>query len=99
MSDPVPRPRIRRPPSFTPRFTLVILYLFAFFMATSLVLILPDLMDVLAELPPGPDQQQVAEERARAAMSGRLLPAFIIAVAAVALGTYYRVLPGLRSGL
>ncbi|MCZ6464331.1 MAG: hypothetical protein O7A09_08320 [Proteobacteria bacterium] len=98
MSDPVPRPRMPRTPSFTPRFTLVILYLFVFFMATSLLLILPDLMDVLAEVPTGPEQQRVAEERARAAMSGRLLPAFFLAVVGVGLGTYYRVLPGLRSG-
>jgi hypothetical protein len=74
-----------------------VLYLVGFFVLYALLLILPDLLDVLAQVPPGPEQEAIAREVAREAAAPRLLPAFALALVTAALGAYYRVLPGLRS--
>jgi hypothetical protein len=73
------------------------LYLVGFFVLYALLLILPDLLDVLAQVPPGPEQEAIAREVAREAAAPRLLPALALALATAGLGAYYRVLPGLRS--
>jgi hypothetical protein len=95
MSPQTPLPR-RRPPVLRPSFTLALLYMAGFFVLFSLLLILPELRSVLTRVPPGPEQQRIAEEVAREAVQPRLLPALLLALGAVGLGSYLRLLPGLR---
>jgi hypothetical protein len=92
---PTPRPR-SRVPAFQPRFTLMLLYLALFFFGFAFLLILPELLDVLASQPPGPEQEEAAKLAARKALEGRLVPVFLMALAAAGAGAYYRILPGMR---
>ena len=94
MSTPLP-PR-RRPPTFQPRFALLLLYFVAFFFAFAMVLILPELLDVLEHVPTGPEQEQAAQQVAHAVAGPRLLAAFLMATGSVAVGAYYKILPGMR---
>jgi hypothetical protein len=96
LTEHTPLPPRPREASFHPRFLLTILYLMSFFFAAALLLILPELLEVLAEVPPGPEQQEIAKQAAQRAVGPRLLPALIISVLATAAGTYLEVLPGLR---
>jgi len=80
-----------------PRFTLYVLYLGGLFLVFAMLLILPQLLDVLESVPPGPEQEAVAKEVAQKAAAPLLLPAFLLAVLTTGLGAYYRVLPGLRA--
>ena len=96
LTEHTPLPPRPREASFHPRFLLTILYLMGFFFAAALLLILPELLEVLAEVPPGPEQQEIAKQAAQRAVGPRLLPALIISVLATAAGTYLEVLPGLR---
>lgn len=97
--DPYPR---RRAEPFRPRFTLSLLYLVGFFVLFALLLAIPQLVQGLSELGPGPEQLTDAElaraeEIGRQALSGgRLLAALAAAVIAVGLGSFRGVLPGLR---
>jgi hypothetical protein len=79
-----------------PRFTLLILYLFAFFFAFCLILVAPALWQVLHSMPPGPEQEAAAREAARRAADGKLLLAFFLATAATGIGGYRGWLPGAR---
>ena len=79
-----------------PRFTLALLYVAGFFMLFTLLSVVPELLPVLREVPPGPEQQQLAESVAREAARPRLLQGLLLALAAVGLGSYLRLLPGLR---
>jgi ABC-type sulfate transport system permease component len=92
----MPDPRRHSAPVFQPRFTLTILYLFGFFLLYCLILVAPTLWEVARTLPPGPEQQAAAESAAREAIRGRLLFAFLAALASISLGAYFRRLPGLR---
>ncbi|MGH0035192.1 MAG: hypothetical protein ACQGVK_09210 [Myxococcota bacterium] len=83
-------------PAFQPRFTLMLLYLAVFFFGFAFLLILPDLLDVLATGQPGPEQEEAARQAAQAALRGKLVPVFVMALAATGIGGYYRLLPGLR---
>jgi len=97
MSAPSPDPlRRRSSPTFQPRFTLSLAYLAFFFVFFCLVLILPELLELVESMPPGPELQQAAKEAAREAVRPRLPLALLLAVAATGLGSYFRVLPGLR---
>ncbi len=89
-------PPRRRPPVFRPSFTLSLLYLVVFFFAFALLLILPELTKVLAEVPPGPEQEQIAREVAREAARPRLLYAVGLALGCLGLGVYLDILPGLK---
>jgi hypothetical protein len=97
----VPPSRSPRP-VFRPRFTLSILYLVFFFFVFGLIFALPDLLEGARELGPGPDELtpqelEKARDTAREALrGGRLLAALGLAVVATALGSYARLLPGLR---
>ena len=96
--DPQPHPILSRrsAPAFRPSFTLAVLYLSGFFLLFALVLILPELLSVLRDVPPGPEQEQISREVARRAAAPRLLWAAGLALAAVGLGSYLQVLPGLK---
>ena len=65
-------------------------------MLFMLLLTLPELLAVLSRVPPGPEQQQIAEQVAREAARPRLLAGLLLALGAVGLGSYLQLLPGLR---
>lgn len=90
-----PPPR-RRAPAFRPSFTLAALYVVGFFALFAMLFILPELLRVLAEVPPGPEQQRIAQEVARKAAAPRLPYAVAAALLTVGLGTYLEILPGLK---
>ena len=96
-----PSPRSRQP-VFRPRFTLTLLYLAFFFLLFGMVFALPDLLEGARNLGPGPEElspEELARARdtAREALQGgRLLVALALAVIATGLGSYARILPGLR---
>ena len=94
-SSRAPLPRRKRP-VLRPSFTLALFYLAGFFLLFSFLLILPELLSVLDRVPAGPEQQRVAQQVAREAVRPRLLPALLLAMGAVGLGSYLRLLPGLR---
>ena len=100
MSETPSRPAGRA--VFRPRFTLSLLYLVFFFFLFGLLLALPELLEGARELGPGPDELTPEEldrarETARGALAGgRLLLALGLAVIATGLGSYARLLPGLR---
>jgi hypothetical protein len=98
MQSPQPPslPPRRQRPAFRPSFTLALLYLAGFFTLFALLLIAPELSKVLGEVPPGPEQQRIAEQVAREAARPRIFYALVLALAAVGLGSYLRVLPGLK---
>jgi ABC-type sulfate transport system permease component len=79
-----------------PRFTLGILYLFAFFFLYCFLLVAPALWEVLQTTPVGPEQEEVAARVAKEAIQPHLWIAFVAAVATVALGMGRGVLPGTR---
>ena len=98
MSNPDPLPRLHRrraPSGFRPRFAIGLLYLLAFFFLSGLLMVLPELMDVLDKIPPGPRQQEIAEEVTREAIGRKVYLAFLAALVVTALGGYFKVLPGL----
>lgn len=87
---------------FRPRFTLMLLYLAFFFILFGLLFGLPDLVEEARHLGPGPDEL-TSEELAPAVATmrealagGRLYVVLGLAVIATGLGSYARVLPGLR---
>ena len=71
-------------------------YLVGFFVLFTLLLILPELLRVLADVPPGPEQQKIAEQVARDAARPRIVYALVMALGALGIGSYLRLLPGLR---
>jgi ABC-type Fe3+ transport system permease subunit len=95
MSAPAPRPR--RTSAFEPRFTIMIAYLAVFFFVYCLALVSPALLEIANQPVSGPEQQQLAHDAARQAISGKLWIALLAATATVALGIWARVLPGLRA--
>jgi ABC-type sulfate transport system permease component len=89
-------PHRSRPPTFQPRFTLGLLYLAGFFLLYCVLLVLPELWNVLQTQPPGPEQEQAAAEAARRAVAPRLPWALAAALLSVLLGGSRGWLPGLR---
>jgi ABC-type sulfate transport system permease component len=89
-------PRRSRPPTFQPRFTLSLLYLFGFFLLYCLLFVAPELHDVMQNVPIGPDQQQAAQEAARQAVRPRLPYALAAALVTTVVATRAGWLPGLR---
>ena len=82
--------------TFRPRFTLTILYFFAFLLLFCAALAAPALLEVLRSMPPGPEQEAAAREAARRAVAPRLPIAALAALATTAVGLVARLLPGLR---
>jgi hypothetical protein len=58
--------------------------------------VLPDLIGVMNEMPPGPAQQQAAARVARDGASPLISAA--LSLVATSLGSYFQVLPGMREG-
>ena len=71
-------------------------FLVVFFLLFAVVLILPSLLQVLAEVPTGPQQEEAAYQVARAVAGPRLYGAFALSVALVVIGSYYKILPGMK---
>jgi hypothetical protein len=99
-----PSPSHERPPyyrkvgtTFQPRFTLGILYLFGFFFGYCLLLVAPSLLEVLQTVPPGPEQQEAAQQIAHEVVRPRLWIAVVLSALTTILGAHYGLLPGLRS--
>jgi len=93
----------KRPPyyrkvgtAFQPRFTLSILYLFGFFFLYCLLLVAPSLLKVAQTIPPGPEQQEAAQQIAREVVRPRLWIAAVLSAITTILGAHYRLLPGIR---
>jgi len=84
-----------RPPPFRPRFTLGVLYIAAFFVLFQFLQVLPGLIDLLGSMAPGPEQQMAAQRVMREGSSPLL--SLALALAATSLGSYYQVLPGMRT--
>lgn len=93
-AQPPPRPRA----TFKPRFTLSLLYLAGLFFVYCLLLIAPELGEVLR--PAGPEDEaalkQAASEAARRAVAPKLPVAIVLAIATLFLGAKVGFLPGLR---
>jgi hypothetical protein len=87
-------------PTFRPRFTLMLLYLAFFFFLFAMLFALPSLLEAARNLGPGEltaEELARGKDAARAALAGgRLVVALCLAVVATGLGSYARVLPGLR---
>ena len=97
MSDPLPPLPRSSHPRFRPMAMLGILYVVFFFFAIGMLLIVPELLEVLRSVPPGPDQQAAAERAARDAMAPRLPVAFVLALVVTAGGAYLGILPGIKT--
>ncbi len=91
--EPPPSPA-RGASRFRPQFTLTLLYVFAFTVIYGVAFVAPSLWEVWRTMPPGPAQQDAARDAAHAAVHLRL--ALLAAIATTALGSWARVLPGLR---
>jgi hypothetical protein len=91
-----PDPRRRRAPVFRPRFSLAILYLVGFFFLYALLLVVPELTDVLAQTPPGPEQEELARSASHKAIRPLLPLAAGMALLSTLAGAHFQVLPGLR---
>jgi hypothetical protein len=86
----------RRAPAFRPSFTLSIFYLIAFFFLYAFLLTMPELLSLLRDMEPGPEQQEAAERVVREAFGPRIIYAVLLAVGSVGLGSYLQILPGLK---
>jgi hypothetical protein len=76
---------------------LGMLYILALFFAYALLLVLPEMLDVLAEVPPGPAQEKIAKEAVHEAFGGKFYIALGGAICTVLLGAHLQVLPGLSA--
>lgn len=90
-------PRRAPPPrGFQPRFTLMMLYFFAFFFVYCLAMVSPALLEIARSPVSGPEQESLAREATHQGLQGRLWIAVVAATATTALGIWARALPGLR---
>lgn len=92
----MPEPYRSRAPTFQPRFTLSLLYLFGFFLLYCLLFIAPELYEVLRNVPTGPEQEQAAQEVARRAVRPRLPFALAAALVTTVAAARAGWLPGMR---
>jgi hypothetical protein len=82
---------------FKPRATLGLLYLFGLFFLFCFLLAAPTFWHVLQTTEPGPEQQQIAEQAVKKAMSlTRLGIALGLAGLVTLIGGRFRLLPGTR---
>jgi hypothetical protein len=81
---------------FEPRFTLILVYFFAFVVAWGLALAAPEIAAGLRDLPPHADPAEAGRETVRRALEGRIPTAVGAAVVSLGALLWLRVLPGLR---
>jgi hypothetical protein len=86
----------RAGPQFRPVAVLGLLYFALFFVVFGLLLVAPELGNVMNTIPPGPEQQTAAQEAVHAAFRPRLPFALVLALVTTAAGAYFRLLPGFR---
>ncbi len=79
-----------------PRFTLMVLYLFAFFFLYCFLLVAPVLWEVLTSMPPGAEQEEAARVAAKETIQPRLWIAVVAAVMTAGVGISRGLLPGTR---
>ena len=89
-------PRRSRSPTFQPRFTLSLLYLSGFFLLYCLLFVAPELYEVMQNVPPGPEQEQAAQEITHQVIRPRLPYALAAALATTVLAARAGWLPGMR---
>jgi hypothetical protein len=90
-------PRRATPPGgFQPRFTLMMLYFFAFFFLYCFALVSPALFEIATSPVSGPEQEALAKEATHRGLQGRLWIAVAAATATTGLAIWTRALPGLR---
>ena len=75
------------------------LYFFGFFLLFCFVMILPAMVDAVAQLPPGGEVTRAEKEQgarvAQAALAGKIPWALVAATLTTGLGVYLKVLPGI----
>ncbi|MCH7709900.1 MAG: hypothetical protein IH884_15540 [Myxococcales bacterium] len=89
-------PAQSRRPTFRPRFTLGIFYLLGVFFLYAMLLVMPEMIQALKTIPPGPEQQEAVTNMLQANMRPRLGIALVAAIATVLWGAVKGWLPGLR---
>jgi hypothetical protein len=100
MNEP-PRTSHRSTPApvFRPAFTLLMLYFFAFFVFFAVLLALPALLEGMRTIPPATTleaERAAGAEIAKRAVQGKLLYALLAAIVATGIGSYGRILPGVK---
>jgi len=83
-------------PRFRPIAVLSLLYFTLLFFVFGLLLVLPELSNVLGTTPPGPEQQAAAQQAVHAVFRPRLPIALLLALVTTAAGGHFKLLPGLR---
>jgi hypothetical protein len=101
MGAPPPYPRRPRAASFSPRYTLLLLYFALLVIVFGLLFALPDLLAAFRALPAGqgeltPEELARARDAARGALAGRVPLVVLCAFAALGLALWRGALPGLR---
>jgi len=86
----------RTGPQFRPVAVLSLFYFAGFFFVFAMLLVMPELAEVLRSTPQGPEQQMAAEELVRAAFPPRIPLAAGLAVLATGGAIWCKALPGLR---
>ena len=71
------------------------MYLAGLFLVYAFLLIMPELVAVLRDVEPGPEQQEIAQRAARDAFRPKAPWALGLALATLGLGAWLQVLPGL----
>ncbi|TDJ14632.1 MAG: hypothetical protein E2O66_02750 [Deltaproteobacteria bacterium] len=89
-------PAQSRRPTFRPRFMLGIFYLLGVFFLYAMLLVMPEMIQALKTIPPGPEQQEAVTNMLQANMRPRLGIALVAAIATVLGGAVKGWLPGLR---
>jgi hypothetical protein len=100
MNDPPRTPhRPAAAPAFRPAFTLLMLYFFAFFVFFAVLLALPDLLEGMRTIPPAAsleEERAAGAEIAQRAVQGKLVYALLASIVAAGIGSYARILPGIK---
>ncbi|MCH7598770.1 MAG: hypothetical protein IH881_03495 [Myxococcales bacterium] len=91
-----PRTTQRDGPRYRPVALLGLLYFALLFLGFGLLLVVPELVQVFEEIAPGPEQQAAAQQAVHEVFRPRLPIALVMALAATAVGTHFKLLPGFR---
>ena len=99
-SDARATPTRRRAPSFRARGTIGLFYVAGFFFLFSLLQVLPEMIELLGDVPINPAEERALEQAAQdAAHQGvNVYVSIALALGATGLGAWFQVLPGVREG-